>query len=178
MLLEPEDLERMPDGDHYELIDGVPVEKHMGAKSDELSVILGSLLVTFVMRNRLGRVYGSSTGFRSCFPHRPKLVRKPDVSFVELSRLPLDGSPQGDFKIAPDLAVEVVSPNDTYEEVEEKINDYLKAAVKLIWIISPNSKNVMIRRLDGTCAVIDVDGSLSGEIVIPGFTCRVAELFV
>jgi len=178
MLMEPEELERMPDGDHYELIDGIPVEKIMGAKSDELSLAIGSILRDFVLEKQLGRVYGSSTGYRGCFPHRPRMLRKPDVSFVQISRLPDGVSPDGDFLIAPDLAVEVVSPNDTYEEVEEKINDYLKASVKLIWVISPHSKTAMVHRLDGSCARVNVDGSISGEIVLPGFTCKVAELFV
>ena len=60
-LLEPDDLLRRPDGDHYELIDGVPVEKHMGAESDEIAVGLGALLLRYVREKGLGRVYGSQT---------------------------------------------------------------------------------------------------------------------
>src|SRR5262249_3840015 len=117
------------------------------------------------------------TGFQ-CFPNRPKLVRMPDAAFVATDRLPVDGSPDGYIKVAPDIAVEVVSPNETYEEVEAKVAEYRSAAVKLIWIISPQSKTVLIRRLDGTCAEVNETGTLSGEDVLPGFTCTVAELFV
>src|SRR5262245_39914306 len=113
-VMEPEDLLAMPDGDHYELIDGKPKEKVMGTESDEISSTLNMLIKAFVRQHKLGHVYGSQTGYR-CFPGKPRLVRKPDLSFVAAGRLPDDKTPKGDIDIAPDLAVEVVSPNDTYE---------------------------------------------------------------
>ena len=173
--LTPDDLLAMPDGDNYELIDGIPKEKPMGAQSDEVAAAIISALHTFVRKQRLGHTYGSQTGFR-CFPNNR--VRKPDCAFVASGRLPNDRSPGGDITIAPDLAVEVVSPNDTYEEVVTKLMDYKSAQVKLIWVISPETKTVLIRRLDGTCAELGEAGTLSGEDVLPGFTCPVAELFV
>ena len=72
----------------------------------------------------------------------------------------------------------MVSPNETYEEVEAKVAEYRSAGVKLIWVISPKSRTVVIRRLDGTCAELNEAGTLSGEDVLPGFACPVAELFV
>ncbi len=176
-VMEPEDLLRMPDGDRYELIDGRPKEKLMGAESDEISSTLNMLIKTFVRQNSLGHVYGSQTGYK-CFPDKPRMVRKPDLSFVAAGRLPDDKTPKGDIQIAPDLAVEVVSPNDTYEEVAVRIADLKSASVKLIWVVSPETRTVVIRRLDGTCAEVGEAGTLSGEDVLPGFTCAVAELFV
>ena len=176
-VIEPEDLLRLPDGDRYELIDGRPKEKPIGAKSDEIGGLVVTQFNIFIRPKKLGRAYPSQTGFQ-CFPGKPKLVRMPDASFVTTDRLPDDGSPDGYIKIAPDIAVEVISPNETYEEVEEKVAEYRSAGVKLIWIISPKSKTVMIRRLDGTCAEVGEAGTLSGENVLPGFTCNVAELFV
>jgi Uma2 family endonuclease len=175
--LEPEDLLAMPDGDHYELIDGVPKEKAMGAESDEIAVGVAAALRAFVRTNRMGHVYGSQTGFQ-CFPGKPTLVRMPDTSFVAAGRLPGNKTPEGYIKVAPDIAVEVISPNELYEEVEAKVADYRSAGVKLIWVISPKSRTVLIRRLDGTCAEFGETGQLSGEDVIPGFACPVAELFV
>jgi Uma2 family endonuclease len=175
-LVEPEDLLAMPDGDRYELIDGVPKEKPMGAESDEIALGVGAVIKQFVKANRLGHAYGSQTGFQ-CFSDK-KLVRMPDASFVATGKLPDDKTPEGYIKVAPDLAVEVVSPNETYEEVETKVAEYRSAGVKLIWIVSPKSRTVMIRRLDGTCAEVNEKGTLSGEDVIPGFACPVAELFV
>lgn len=177
ILLEPEDLLRLPDGDRYELIDGVPVEKEMGARADEIGSQLIALLRTFCRANKLGRVYGAATGYQ-CFPGHRRRVRLPDVSFVASGRLPNDETPDGYITIAPDLAVEVVSPKDRYERVMLKVGDYRSAKVRLIWVISPKTKSVLIRRLDGSCAELFEDGELSGEDVIPGFACKIADLFV
>ncbi len=176
-IVEPEDLLAMPDGGRYELIDGVPKEKPMGAQSDEVAVNVAGILRQFVKANRLGHVYGSQTGFQ-CLPRDPKAVRMPDTSFVATGKLPGDQTPEGYIKLAPDIAVEVISPNETYEEVEAKVAEYRSAGVKLIWIVSPKSRTVLIRRVDGTCAEVSETGTLSGEDVIPGFACPVAELFV
>jgi Uma2 family endonuclease len=117
----------MPGGEHYELIHGMPVEKPTGAESDEVALALGGKLRAYVIGNKLGRVYGAQTGYKKCFPHAPTLLRKPDVSFVAEARLPNGQTPRGDLSIAPDLAAEVISPNDTYEEVEEKVIDIRQA---------------------------------------------------
>ncbi len=176
-LIEPEELLALPDGDRYELIDGVPKEKPMGAESDEIALGVGSVLRQFVKANHLGHVYGSQTGFQ-CFPKDPKRVRMPDTAFVAAGRLPGDKTPEGYITVAPDIAVEVISPNEMYEEVEAKVAEYRAAGVKLVWVISPKSRTVVIRRLDGTCAELDEAGTLSGEDVLPKFACPVAELFV
>lgn len=176
-VLEPEDLLSMPDGDNYELIDGRLKEKQMGARSDRIALRLGGLLDQFCVRTKSGLVFGSQTGFR-CFANKPKLVRKPDVSFVAAGRLPNDEAPDGDIALVPDLVAEAVSPNDTYEEVAVKVAEFKSVGVKLIWVISPETRTVLIRRADGTCAELDETGTLSGENVLPGFACPVADLFV
>src|SRR5437660_548653 len=81
VLLEPDDLLRMPNGDQYELIDGVPTEKPMGAKSDSIAARLIGMLEPYCRAGKLGHVFGSQTGYR-CFPGKPRQVRKPDISFV------------------------------------------------------------------------------------------------
>ena len=177
ILVAPDDLLRVPDGDRYELVDGVPVEKPMGAESDEVGGLLLTAFNNHIRPRKLGRAYPSQTGFR-CFPHKPGMVRMPDTSFVAAGRLPGDRSPEGYITVAPDVAVEVVSPHDLYEDVEAKVADYRAAGVKLIWVISPKTRTVLVRRLDGTCAELDAAGELSGEDVIPGFACKVADLFV
>ena len=176
-LMTPDDLLTMPDGEQYELVHGIPMEKPMGAEADEIALGIGGKILDFVRSNQLGRVFGSQTGYR-CFPHAPNLVRKPDVSFVAVGRLPAGKVPKGDFLIPPDLAVEVISPNDLAENLEERLSDFRKAGVPLVWIVSPGSRTVQVRRPDGTAAVVDESGTLSGEAVIPGFTCQVADLFV
>ncbi|HJZ91786.1 MAG TPA: Uma2 family endonuclease [Gemmataceae bacterium] len=174
-LLEPDDLLQMPDGESYELVDGRLVEKNMGAESDRIALRLGGRIDRYCDVHKMGFAFGAQTGFR-CFPSRPRLVRKPDVSMVLRARLP-EGAPKGDILISPDFAVEVVSPNDTYEEVEAKVNEYLSAGVRLVWVISPTAKTVLIRRPDKSSAALDINDVLNGEDVLPGFTCPVAELF-
>ena len=83
--------------------------------------------------------------------------------------MPGDVSPKGWIRIPPDLAVEVVSPNDSAEELEEKLDDYRTAGVPLIWVIYPELRKVKIFRLDGPAGELREDGVLSGEDVIPGF---------
>jgi Uma2 family endonuclease len=177
VLLEPDDLLRLPDGDLYELIDGKPVEKQMGAEADEIGLWLGTLLAAFVRKHKLGHVFGPKTGY-VCFPDDPKRLRLPDLSFVATGRLEGDKAPKGHISIAPDLAVEVLSPRDPQVQVEQKVAEYRSAGVKLIWIITPETKTVLIRRLDGSCAEVGATGQLSGEDVLHGFSCAVAELFV
>src|SRR5205823_887193 len=117
-LMNPDDLLAMPDGDKCELVNGVPVEKQMGAESGEVTSLLLAFLTVHVRQHGLGHTYDGQTGFQ-CFPHDPNLVRKPDIAFVATGRLADEKSPKGHIKISPDLAVEVISPNDLYEDVEE-----------------------------------------------------------
>ena len=107
----PEDLLAMPDGKRYELVDGRLVERKMGAESSWVGTRLASRLDRFCEDNNLGIVWAADNGYQ-CFAHAPGLVRRPDVSFVKKGRLPGDVAPKGWVKIPPDLAVEVVSPND------------------------------------------------------------------
>jgi Uma2 family endonuclease len=110
------------------------------------------------------------------FPHEPGLVRRPDVSFVRFGRFLGEALPKGWCKIVPDLAVEVVSPNDTAYEIDEKLEDYRKAGVPLVWVINPNSRIVWVIRGDGSVSHLIQDDELSGENVIPGFRCKVREV--
>jgi Uma2 family endonuclease len=166
----PEDLLAMPDGKSYELVNGQLVERNMGAESSRVGTRLCSRLDLFCEEHDLGSVWGADNGYQ-CFPHARGLVRRPDVSFVKKGRLPGDVSPKGWVRIAPDLAVEVVSPNDTAEELEEKLDDYDKAGVRLLWVIYPEARKARIYRLEGPPAVLGEDDELSGEDVIPGFRC-------
>ncbi|MDY3560631.1 Uma2 family endonuclease, partial [Gemmata sp. JC673] len=80
--------------------------------------------------------------------------------------------------LVPDLVVEAVSTHDTYEEVAVKVTEFKSVGVKLIWVISPETRTVLVRRADGTCVELDETGTLSGENVLPGFACPVADLFI
>lgn len=171
----PEDLLTMPDGKDYELVDGQLVERNMGIKSNWVATRLASRLDRFSEENPMGWAQGSEAGYQ-CFPHEPGRVRKPDVSFVRYGRLPGGVLPDGWARIRPDLAVEVVSPNDLAGELDEKLDDYEKAGVPLIWVIYLVSRTVMVYRGDGTVSRLHEDDELSGEDVIPGFRCPVRDI--
>src|SRR5437660_9288526 len=143
--LTPEELLAMPDGDRYALVDGYPVEKKMGGESSWLSNRLGRYLDEFCDANHMGWVLGSEGGYQ-CFPFAPNLVRKPDVSVIRRGRLTGRRVPPGNVRIHPDLAVEVVSPNDTNYEVEAKIREYLRAGVSLVWVVNPPARIVRVHR--------------------------------
>jgi Uma2 family endonuclease len=112
-----------------------------------------------------------------CFADDPTKVRKPDVSFIQASRLPASERPTGHCQIAPDLAVEVVSPNDLFEDVSRKVEEYLAAGVRLVWVIDPKAERVFIYRQDGSATILTNKDSLDGEDVVPGFLCAIADLF-
>jgi Uma2 family endonuclease len=171
----PEDLLALPDGKNYELVDGRLVERNMGAESSHVGGKLYSRLDRFCEDHDQGIVWPADNGFQ-CFPHAPSLVRKPDVSFVKKGRLPGDVSPKGWIRIPPDLAVEVISPNDTAEQLEEKLDDYDKAGVPLVWVIYPEARKARVFRIDGPPAVLAEDDELSGEDIIPGFRCPLSEI--
>jgi Uma2 family endonuclease len=87
------------------------------------------------------------------------------------------GAETGFLRLAPDLAVEVMSPEDTYTEVEEKVAEYLSAGVRLIWIVVPKTQGVVVYRPRKDAQRLSREDTLTGEDVLPGFETRVAELF-
>jgi Uma2 family endonuclease len=172
----PEDLLQMADGDRYELIDGKLVERNRGAEASEVAAIIIYLLQQYVRPRKLGKVFATDCGYQ-IFPNAPKRVRFPDASFIARNRLPEDKTPRGHVRIAPDLAVEVVSPRDTAEDVEAKRVAFLQAGTRLLWVLYPETRTVHVYRQAGGSSLLTEADELSGEDVLPGFVCRVAELF-
>jgi len=172
----PQDLLEMPDGDRYELVGGHLVERHMGFWSSYVAGEIHWLLRDFCRAHPQGWVLPEGTSYR-CFPDAPDLVRKPDVSFIRFDRLPADQAPQGHVPIHPDLAVEVLSPNDLVYEVEQKLEAYLRAGVRLIWVVNPDARTLRVVRADRSSILLREIDEVSGEDVLPGFHCRVSEFF-
>ena len=173
-LYTPDDLLTMPDGDQYELVDGHLVARSMGTWAGTVEVKLTILIYNLVVSKSGGHVFSSAASYR-CFPG--DRVRKPDVSFIAAGRLPDGRVPEGHITIIPDLAVEVVSPTDLQYDVDRKVADYLAVGVRLVWVVNPDTRVVLIYRLDGSIAGAREGGDLDGEGVIPGFRCPVAALF-
>jgi Uma2 family endonuclease len=184
----PEDLLAMPDGKNFELVDGRLVERHrttplpegedhMGLWADLIAGRLYQRLANFCDEHPLGWVLPLSSGGFQGFPGSRRRVRKPDVAFVRYGRFPDEQLPLGNAQLAPDLAAEVISPNGTYEEVIEKIEEYLRAGVRLVWVISPRNHSVHVYRGNGSVHVLRENDELDGEDVVPGFRCPVCDLF-
>ncbi len=107
----------------------------------------------------------------------PRTVRVPDASFVRADRLPTGGIRSGLLKLAPDLAIEVLSPSEPVKELEEKVDDYLSCGTPLIWVVDPVRRTVRIVSTDSTELVLQEGDTLNGGRVLPGFSCAVEEIF-
>ncbi|MDE0684216.1 MAG: Uma2 family endonuclease [Candidatus Poribacteria bacterium] len=136
----------------------------------DISMNLISLLNSYVRKNQLGRVYMPDTGFRV-----GEQVLIPDIAFLANARIPDDLSKAS--PVPPDLAVEIVSPSDTLRRVEEKVFAYLEAQTQLVWVLSPTFKTVTVYRSETEITVLTRNDTLTGENVVEGFSCQVAELF-
>lgn len=171
-----EDLLRMPDGDRYELVDGELVEVSMGGKSSWIGGQAYRRLSDYVTAHG-GWSFPADAGFQ-CFSWDVERVRKPNSSYVAAGRFVNDEIPEGHIRIAPDLAVEVISPNDIYQDVEAKAEEYLHAGVRLVWVLNPNNRTVRIFSAENRLSTqLGPEDDLTGGDVLPGFSCRVAELF-
>ena len=157
----------------YEIVAGQPEEKEMGGgRHSGIGLRLSSALWVHVAAHRLGGVYGPDASFRIGVNER-----MPDVAFVSAARIPPDGEPDSIWPIAPDLAVEVISPNDLYEKVNAKIAEYFAAGVLQVWLISPEHRTVTVYHSPTRTEILLESDELVSEEVVPGFRCKVSELF-
>ncbi|MDQ1557424.1 MAG: hypothetical protein QOD32_484 [Pyrinomonadaceae bacterium] len=129
----------------------------------------------FVAENKLGEVYAAETGFK--LKTNPDTVRAPDVSFIRQERVEQVGDTEGFWPGAPDLAVEVNSPGDRIGEVEEKVQAWLNAGARLVWVVSPKLRVVTVCRSLNDIETLTEKDTLDGGEVVPGFRFPVAELF-
>ncbi len=171
-----EEFLKMPDRGRYELIDGELRERNASFLSTVIGGRIGGMLEPYCRERKLGWLPTAQQGYR-CFPWKPRLVRMADVSFVRRERVDPMRWAEGYCPIPPDLAVEVVSPSDEVEKLDEKVKEYLRAGVKLIWVVRPVFRAVQVFRIDGTVNWLQADDEITGEDVIPGFRCRVGDLF-
>lgn len=175
-LLTPEDVLALPDAVAYELDDGRLVERDMSIDSSSVGANLHILVGYYAKSQSLGKTFASDLGLR-IFRDRPNKFRRPDVCFYRFSRLRADMKPLGFMEIPPDLVAEVVSPGDSYYEVDRKVVEYLQAGVQLVWVLNPSIRTVHIYRSDGSFQLLQDHDFLDGEEPLPGFRCQVSELF-
>jgi Uma2 family endonuclease len=130
-------------------------------------------LAGHVETNRLGTVYTSETGFQ--IARNPDTVRAPDVAYVRKSRAQSDEA--AFFNGPPDLAVEVVSPNDRLREVMNKVQQWLSAGCSQVWVIDPGNRSVTVYHPDGQAKVLRANDRLAGGDLLPGFEISVEDIF-
>ncbi|MBI2073065.1 MAG: Uma2 family endonuclease [Gemmatimonadetes bacterium] len=158
-----------------ELVRGVlVVREKAGFRHGAVTMRLAKGIADHVDARGLGLVLAADTGFKLATD--PDTVRAPDIAFIRRDRLP-DPEPLGYLDLAPDLAVEVLSPGDRPGEVLTKVGDWLDAGTRLVWVVDPARRHVRVYRADGSQSVVAEHDVLDGEDVLPGFACRLSAIW-
>lgn len=164
------------DSEWYEVIDGVRVEQEpMGAFETVLASWLGYLLNNFARGRKLGLAV---TEVLFVLNAQRGLQRRPDVAFVSYARWPSMAVGRGAaWNVVPDLAVEVISPTNTAEEIDRKIIDYLQAGVRLVWAVYPESGRVYSYQSPTQVKILERTDTLDGGEVLPGLQLPLAQVY-
>jgi Uma2 family endonuclease len=176
-LVTAEELWRMPepsDGSRYELWEGELIQMTpAGGRHGQTTLAVGTILRTFVKKKQLGHVVSNDTGI---FTRKaPDTVLAPDLAYWSRERLP--EMPEGFVDVPPDLAVEVVSPSDSQSYVHRKVLHYLDHRVPLVWVVDPKARTVTAYRSRKDVRILDEGEEITGDDVVPGWSCRVGEFF-
>jgi Uma2 family endonuclease len=157
-----------------ELVDGTLVEKTVGMRESVLAMALGGLIREFVRARKLGIVTGEQGGMEILLA----LVRMPDVAFISWDRLPGRRIPEDAYPaIVPNLVVEVLSPNNSRDEMIRKRQEYFDAGVELVWMVNPRSRSVDVYVSPTQFTPLMETDTLDGGTVLPGFTLPLRDLF-
>lgn len=156
-----------------ELVDGVLVEKTVGYDESCLTVELITLINTFVKAHKLGKVSGPD-GMMRLFPG---LVRIPDIAFASSKRFSERRGARKMPHLVPDLAVEVLSEDNTPKEMSRKLDDYFDSGVRLVWFVDPRKRSVEVFTGKKTSKVLHEPETLTGGKVLPGFSLPLKEVF-
>jgi Uma2 family endonuclease len=174
-----EDLLAMPDdGFRYELVEGeLRKMPPAGEEHGHIAMDIGTFLNVHVKANNLGRVYAAETGFK--LASDPDTVLAPDAAFVRRERVERSGRIRGFRSGAPDLAVEVVSPNDRHGEVVEKALSWLEAGCRMVLVVEPERRTVTVYRSRQEIRILtaDANDAIDGADVVPGWRLPLADLF-
>ncbi len=163
------------DGSRRELVRGAIIIMVLpGFRHGKVQGRIVSILDQFARPRRLGQVLGE-TGVIT--ERDPDSVRGPDVVYWSAARLPLDAEPEVWADVPPDLCVEVRSPDESGPKMKNKADEYLAAGVGVVWYVDPTARTVTIYRPGQPARVVAADDTLTGEDVLPGFACPVADFF-
>jgi Uma2 family endonuclease len=169
-------LDRLADESGVEYVHGQIVEKPVSIESSLIEATVLRLLGNVAAQRRSAFVFGSGMGYQ-CFPDDPGKFRKPDVSVVRSERMAGIDPKSGFLQIPPDLAIEVLSPNDLAADIDEKVDDYLRNGFPLVWVIQPATRSVTVRQSDGSITLLRDHDEITAGNAIPEFRCKIAEFF-
>ncbi|MBI4339076.1 MAG: Uma2 family endonuclease [Chloroflexi bacterium] len=155
---------------HGELIDLPPTT----LEHSHIALKIGAKILLFVEQHDLGTAGVGEPGFT--LARNPDTVRAPDVVFVSKERLPKEPG-RAFLELAPDLVVEVVSPSNSAPYIQAKVEDWLSAGVRLVWVVYPDTRSVVVYNSQREAKVLTAQETLQGDPVLPGFSCKVSELF-
>ena len=171
-----QELHQLPAGGRYALVKGeLRKMPPAGREHGSIAMHVGASLYQFVTTQGLGSVYAAETGF--LLATNPDTVLAPDAAFVRSDRLAQIADVAGFIPGAPDLAVEVISPSDTYTEVEEKVTLWLQHGTRMVIVVNPRRRSVTVYRPDRPVLFLSEQDELSGDDVVPGWSVRVRDLF-
>ncbi len=176
-ILTIEEFAELPEEDGYrlELVRGHLVrEQGPGPRHGLLFVTLSGKIDSFARERGLGYTLGNA-GFVLALD--PPTVRIPDISFVSRERVPPEGLSDAFWHMAPDLAVEILSPSNRAGEIQEKVLEYLTGGSRLVWVVDPKTESVTAYRPSGDIRLLHGDDVLDGEDVLPGFRLTLPDLF-
>lgn len=145
-----------------------------GFEHGQVSIRVASLLSAFVRPRGLGAVTGEA-GFQLAAD--PDTVRAPDAAFVAADRLPPRDQRRGYLRLAPDLAVEVLSPDDRPRAAAAKTRAWLAAGVRILWVIDPVARRATVHAPGQPAVEVGPGGALDGGDALPGFVLPVSDLF-
>ena len=164
------------DGIFHELVEGelVPMSG-TSIPHGEVQQILSGKFYEFLKPDPIGKIY-PGVGF--IFQRKPRTMRVPDLAYVSRERLPAEGTPKkGYWEFVPDVAIEIVLPDDVMYTVYEKAAEYIRFGVKEVWIIIPVGEAVMLYRSNQNVRYLTSNDKLESPEILPNFSVQVAELF-
>jgi Uma2 family endonuclease len=173
-VVEPEDVLYMDEKGLFELVDGRLIEKKLSILANLIAGRIIRLLGNHVESSGTGALVLPEQSFQ-CFAHEPKQLRRPDIALIAAGRLPMP-LPTGHVKIIPDLAVEVISPNDNVYELEDKLADYRLAGFPLTWVVYPEARLIRIHRPRQPVDELFDGDVLTGGTALPGFKVNITDL--
>ena len=173
----PEQLLAMPHAKTAELADGQLVEKNVSKEAAKTEGIAYFRLFSHALQSGTAEVFTGTLGYQ-CFPDAPEKVRKPDVSVIRIERIKQLADPDpGHMPIPADLVVEVISPGDLHYKIIAKVAEYHGAGFALVWVLDPAAFTLTVYPKGQKPALLSGDDEVTCEDALPGFRCKVADLF-